>query len=180
MRDKLKNPYLAFLVFTSFTLIMSIILKIKLNFNYNPSDSKEILEIINMSVALVLFVIVNLFIVFISAFGTYFLLNLISTTRKHKSLKNSNIKTNIYLSYLIIHTAINLLLSVYIVIFEKAVDQTLLAIISLVFYSILSILLYYITKHMLAKKELLVSIILIFFLNGIMPILQIFNNIELN
>ncbi|WP_077595984.1 hypothetical protein [Oceanobacillus kimchii] len=172
------NFTLSFIVFSTITLVVSTMLKVKLNLDFDPVNREVILKIISLPFAIIALSLVNVFVVFISAFGTNLFLNIVSNVRGSGNIQNSDFKTNIYLIYIIGHSLLNLTLVLYIVMSENPVQQMHLNLTSLLFYFILSIFIYFVADKLFKQKELLISIVTVFFLNGIMPIIFILNNVS--
>lgn len=168
---------LAFIVFSSIILVISTVLKVKLNLHFDPVNREIILDVLSMPLALTILSLVNIFVVFISAFGTNLFLNIISNVRGSSNIQNSNLKTNIYLIYIIGHSLLNLTFVLYTVMSENSVQQMYLNLTSLFFYFILSIFIYFVAKKLFKQRELIISVVAVFFLNGFMSIIFILNNV---
>lgn len=175
-----------FIVLGSSFLILEIIIffKVLLNMIYDLS-SWEILSPIfnsNMKMAVMVFLIINTFLIFISALGTNIILNLVYY-KIYGELKPSSRKFKIYLIYFIGYTLINLISVAYTVINKTPLDLLYINILSLTFFVILSILIYYIelNNYKVQKRHLKVTLlctsILIFFCNGLITLFFVLNEL---
>lgn len=169
----MKNKTLILISF--FILILSILIKTYLNLYYDSINTALILDYFDISVLILLItlIIVNIFIIFISAFGTNVFLNVSDYINKQGVLKNTNRKTKIYLLYFIIYSMYNFLVALYSIITQRAMGVFYVNIISLIFFGLLSCLIYYIEDEYTVKKQNLINAILIFILNGIISIIYI-------
>lgn len=159
-----------------FTLLISIILlvvtsylKTKFNLNINTQESKIILQNMNYKMAMGIFIVSNLFIVFISAFGTNLFLN-IFVSLDLKTIKDPLMKTRIYIYYFLGHSILNFIIYIYSILNNDIASNYFVNMSNLIFYVILSYIFYVETKKILSSKKLIIFLLIIFILNSISAI----------
>jgi len=164
----MKRIKLTLLLSTLF-LIIIIFFKTKFNLDIDSKESEIILENINYNTAIVLFLLTNLFIVFISAFGTSLFLFIFANVDK-KNIRDPQIKSHIYLYYIVGHSILNICVLIYSLTINDIANNLFVNVLNLLFFIILTYLLYIETKKILSAKLLFTYLSLIFILNSISAI----------
>lgn len=164
----MKRVKLALLLSTIF-LVITIFLKTKFNLDIGSKESEMILDNINYNIAIVVFLLTNLFIVFISAFGTSLFLFIFANIDK-KNINDPQLKSRIYLYYIIGHSILNICVFIDSIIINDIASNLFVNALNLLFFVILTCLLYIEAKNILSTKLLVTYLVLIFILNSISAI----------
>lgn len=167
---KVKNILFFSFIFINF--IMSVLIKTKLNFNYQPGEKTALLEIAPLTVWLVILCLFSLFVVFVSALCTGIFIKFFG---KLESTTLETLKLYIYIIYFGIFTMINLTS----ILISSFIDQGLsiftVHMINLVFYFILTCLLFLLVFKIVTVKRALVISFSIFIINSVIPLFYVFN-----
>lgn len=171
MKDKISIPVTISLI----TLIFSIVIKLYSNLYFEPDSTSLVINSFGISrIQLLIFLtLINILMIFISAFGTNIFLNLSDYINKKSSLHNINRKVKIYLLYFIGYAIFNFLITLYVAINHIVIPTFYINTISIIFFGILSFIIYLMERAFTSKRRNLINVSLIFLLNGAISIVYI-------
>lgn len=179
MKNRILGEYVfntknLFFIFSFITLLISVIIKIKLNFHYEDEIIMELTEFLSANSWLMIFVIVNIIIVFVSALGTGIFINIIGNIN---SGTYKDMKKDIYTLHFCVYTLINLLLTLGSVFTQRALNLIEVNALNIMFFGFLSFVLFLLVRNWLNRNKSLRIVLYIFILNSAFPIWYIINEI---
>lgn len=176
MENKQKRESIL-IVISLFVLLISIVAKIHFNLKYNPIEGEILTDILDMpnSTIIIILTIINLFVVFISSFGTNILLNVVNSWGHTNHIqKGENLKFKIYLLYFTGYTILNGILIIYSISYKHVMNTLQLNILSILLFFIFSITIYKFIYEPKIRIKSLITVSSIFIINGMIPMLYLF------